>query len=109
MRNYICPASVQVGGHVLEIHLKDAFATNGFHPALAGDTSAEEGTINLATRTMDGGYKHLDEMDATLCHEITHQISNTWGINLDEHQVDQVAEGWMQVLHGLGIRLIKEV
>jgi hypothetical protein len=108
LKNYSYPPEVHVGGHVFMVKLVDAYATDTRSPSLVGETSIEEADIIIALRTANGGYKHINEVDCTMCHEITHQINNIWNIGLDEHQVDSMAQGWMQALHDMGINLIRE-
>ena len=108
MKNYTYPPEVHIGGHVFKVEMIDGCATNMYINSV-GHTSVECADLGIAVRTNDGGYKHPDELDATFCHEITHQVSNVWGVGIDEKQTDQIAEGWMQALHSMGIRIIREV
>lgn len=109
MKNYTYPPEVHVGGHVFLVSLVDGYSTDTRSPHLVGETSVEEGQITVALRTANGGYKHINEVDCTMCHEIMHQINNIWNIGLEENQVDSMAQGWMQALHDIGIRIVQEV
>jgi hypothetical protein len=107
MKNYIYPQAVSVGGHVFDIKLKDGAGTNMYNYNVA-DTSAQNGDIEIAVRTRDGGYICLNELNESLCHETIHQINDVWGIGLDEANVDRMAQGWMQALRSMGVQLIRE-
>lgn len=109
MKNYSFPPEVHVGGNIFKIALINGYATDTRSPSLVGETSIEGADINVAVRTANGGYKALNEVECTLCHEIMHQVNNVWNVGLNEEQVDSMAQGWMQALHSMGIRIIREV
>ena len=107
MKNYSFPPEVHVGGHVFRVELLDAYSTTMFNH-LVGDTSEEEASINVATRTQVGGHKSMNTLEQTLLHETVHQISNIWDMGLEEHAIEQLAQGLLQALHSMGVRLITE-
>lgn len=107
MKNYNYPPEVHLGGHVFKVELMDAYSTT-MHGHLVGDTSEENSNIRVATRTQTGGHRSLNTIEQVLLHETVHQISNIWDMGLEEHVTEQLAQGLLQALRSMGVRLITE-
>ena len=107
LKNYNYPKSIPVGGYTFSIELIDACHTNASAPHMA-DTWVDNEAIRVATRTADGGHRTISVLEETFIHEIFHAISETWGCQLSEEQVEGMAQGWLQVIHALGHKIITE-
>lgn len=107
VKSYTYPKSIPVGGYTFTIEFKDACHTNSSAPHMA-DTWVDGEAIRIATRTASGEFRTLSVLEETFLHEAFHAINETWGCGLTEEQVEGMAQGWLQVMHSLGHKIITE-
>ena len=105
---YKYPKEIQFGGHVCSIELTEGVSTRLGDP-VDGDSHFHTSRIRIATGTMTGGRKSLSYLTETLYHEFVEHINTAWVIGLTEDQVEQLAQGLLQVLNQLGVKPIEEV
>lgn len=106
---YKYPPKITIGGHNYKITLVDGAEVDGIQSDRhVGSCSQTVGQFEIATRTKIGGHKTLEFINTTLLHEIVHAISDIYVVEMKEEQVEQIAQGLLQVLEQLDIRLIKD-
>lgn len=105
---YEYPKIIQIGGHTYSVELKPVYGLDKM-AVNCGLHCAEYSTIEVATIGEIGIPRSNSRLNQLLWHEIIHAISYVFNSNLSEEQTDQVAQGLLQVLEQLGIRLVKEI
>jgi len=99
--------TVTIGGHTYTIELKDASAVSQY--GHQGDGHAQAMSIRVATGLIDGGYRNLTDIEEVLLHELVHQISIVWDVQMEEEDVERMAQGLVQVLPQFGCRLVQQI
>lgn len=107
MKRYNYPKTVPVGGFVYTVEMADAAYTTDSAPHMA-DTFADIESIRIATRTPAGGYRSIAMLEECFLHEVMHAVNETWNTALTEEQVEGMAQGMLQVMHSLGVKIITE-
>lgn len=110
--NYDYPKEIQVGGHKFKVELVDGLYVNSTANHTA-DCLIAGGSISIATRLADGGYKTIEEINSSLLHEIIETINIIYVADLGdgeskESRVEALSQGLLQVLSQLGVYLIKD-
>ena len=105
-KSYKFPKQIPIGGHTYTVELMDSCHTTDVHPSVA-DTFSDLEEIRIATVTPGGTPRNITVLEESLLHETIHSISEVWSLELQEAQVEGLAQGMLQVLRSLGIKLIE--
>ncbi len=99
---------IQIGGHFYKIILKDA-ATVDENGHNCGDSCQGSLEIRSATKLIDGTSRDISAIEVTFWHEILHQIDRIYSAkdNLDEGDIERLAQGLYQVFNQLGWHIIE--
>jgi hypothetical protein len=97
---------LEIGGHTYTVYIENKYSVDDDHNA--GTQNKATCTICVSTLTMDGQPKSLSRIEEVLWHEILHAVSDHYGANLTEDQVNVTAEGLIQVFKQFNWRAIKE-
>jgi hypothetical protein len=102
------PKSVQIGGNNISVSLIDGVSTNVETQHYA-DYFSQKGEIRISTLCPDGKPRCLDFLNVCLWHEYVEGIKDVFQItNLEEEDVEKLAQGIVQILSQSGIKLIRE-
>jgi hypothetical protein len=105
--NYSYPEKLEIGGLTYRVQLFDSYVLERVGET-AGYHLNENGELQVATRTKEGGYRPINLINEIAWHEVLHAISHEYGAGLKECQVEQVAKGLNQVCKQLGFDIVKE-
>ena len=99
------PKEIQLGGHIIKVELINnrIVSENDNHVA---DFCRDNNTIRIAVMLEDGTYKSLSFINECLHHEILEAINEVFCLEFEQDEIDRIAQGYVQVLGQLGIRLI---
>lgn len=96
------PSSVKISGHLVQIFHKEKIVI-GETPC-GGLADFGGNTITVAHKDNDGRDLALTNIEEAFLHELLHQISDKYGIDLIEHKIRTLAAGLYQVLHDNKLR-----
>jgi hypothetical protein len=96
---------IQIGAHTYTVEIKDCYLVTD--AGGQGDSHHQKLDMRVATRTIDNGYRSVTDMEQILLHEICHGINIIWGCDMEEDNVDRLAQGLLQVLKQFGLKLIE--
>jgi hypothetical protein len=97
--------TIQIGGHQYKVSFNNAYSTNDDSVNI-GDHCPVKLEIRLATQSADGVARQLSVMEATFIHELLHAISTVYDCDLEEENIEPLAEGLYQVLKQFGLKMI---
>lgn len=100
-----CLPSVQIGGHTYTIELRDACATSDW--GAQGDSHHQKMDIAVATKTINGDSRAVTDIEEILLHELVHAVNTIWKCDVDEDNIERMAQGLLQVLKQFGLKLIE--
>jgi hypothetical protein len=95
---------VQIGAHVYTVQLTDSNATGLI--GHQGDSHAQKLSIRVATRLCNGEERALSDIEEVLLHELIHQVAIVWNVDLDEADIERLAQGMLQALKQYGLELV---
>jgi hypothetical protein len=102
------PKTIQIGGHTISISLVGGHFTDVSTVGAVGDFCRDKNEIRVAIKCLDGTPKHLDFINETLWHEFIEAIKENYGLKIEHDDIDRTAQGILQILNQLNIRLIEE-
>jgi len=97
--------TIQIGGHEYDIELCNAPAVS--QHGHQGDGHSQAMSIRVATQLIDGGYRKVSDVEEILIHELLHQINIVWSCDIDETNIERMAQGLLQVFKQYGFELIQ--
>ena len=101
------PKNVQIGGNNFSVQLIGGISTNCECEHFA-DFFVQKGEIRIAALCPDGTTRCLDFLNQSLWHEYLEAIKEVYKINIEQDDMDRIAQGIVQILSQSGIKLIRE-
>lgn len=98
------PEVIQIGAHKLRIEYAEAATADDDNNV--GFFNYEKGLIRISLLTCDGFRRPIVVINNCLWHETIHAITRIYGLQLDEHGIEALAQGITQILEQFGIRFI---
>jgi len=96
---------IQIGGHIYDVELCNSPAVS--QQGHQGDSHSQAMSIRVATTLIDGGDRNISDVEEILLHELLHQINIVWGCDIDETNIDRMAQGLLQVLKQFNVKMVK--
>lgn len=98
--------TIQIGAHVYQVEIKDCYLV--CDTGAQADSHHQKMNIRIPTRTVDNGARSITDMEECLLHEILHGVNIIWKCDLDEDNIERLAQGLLQVLKQYGLKLITD-
>lgn len=86
------PASIKVGGHHYAVEYEPLIYDTDEQQEYLGRASYQEAKLQIKTG------RAPSQMAETFLHEVVHAISNDRRLEMSEHQVDQMAAGFLALM-----------
>ncbi len=99
------PKKIRIQGEDVKVIMVKRFASD--KPNTWGRTKFAQNEILIAKRDKYGNKISRDGINNTFIHEILHHISEKYGVDLKEDQVNKTANGFFQVLKDNKLRFDK--
>ncbi len=104
---YDYPKEIQIGGLHYKIELVDGYCVEDSTDWEGSHHQTGE-TLQVALKSKSGIPKSIRSVNVILYHELLHAFNEIWQIGIEEKQIEQIAQGLLQVLEQLDIHFIKE-